>query len=105
MATNAEQKSSTDSVPAGAALLGLDGEGARHYVSNPVHGAVTVYVKEQSGEVRTFDLADTPCHGVGGPDAQARGWWDHIADKRGWAQTAEDILAGDLEAIEAVIEA
>jgi len=92
-------KNGIDSVPADAALLGIDGDGARHYVSNPIHGDVTVYVKEATG-VQTFDLAETPCDGVGGPDVEAAGWYDHVDAKRGWDILADDILTQQLSALD-----
>jgi len=79
-ATNATQKSSTESIPASAGLVGVDGNGDRHYVGNPVtDGTICIYVKSDDG-VATHDLAETPC--IEQPDA-VEAWIQHVARHRG----------------------
>jgi len=99
MATNARQKKRTDSVPASAALIGIDADGARHYCTSPIYETVTIYVKEQSGEIDTWDLEETPYDTVGGPDADQPGWYDHVAAKRGWEMLADEIVARQLQTL------
>lgn len=100
MATNARRsENSIERIPSDAALIGIDTEGARHYVTCPIHDDVTIYVKEQSGDVRTWDLSETPYDRVGGPSVTERGWYDHVADKRGWDVLADEIGAKRLDAI------
>jgi len=70
----------TDTVPAGAALIGIDAEGARHYLGNRItHDGVPVYV-DAGDTVETFDLAETPC--ITQDDA-VEAWLDHVERKRG----------------------
>jgi hypothetical protein len=91
--TNAIQKKSTDTIPAAAALIGIDNDGAKHYVTSPIHDDVTIYVQEADGDVETWQLSETPYDRIGGPNADGRGWFDHVDAKRGW-----DILPGEITA-------
>jgi hypothetical protein len=77
-------------VPAYAVSLGVDGEGATHYLGNRVtNDGLPVYVEAPTGEVDVYDLAETPCWSCDDP---VEAWIDHVADKRGdW----ESVTYGD----------
>lgn len=99
MATNArtaENSTEPQSVPASASLVGIDGDGDRHYVGyTPREGSVVIYVK--GAGVERHDLAETPCSDQ--PDAvrawiahteRHRGDWEHIAYERPAVQRLAD---------------
>ena len=78
--TNSTAERSTDTVPRGAALIGIDAEGARHYLGSRVtNDGVPVYVQDET-DVETFDLTETPCKTQ---DDIVEAWIDHVENKRG----------------------
>lgn len=86
MATNARNaENSIEQIPASAGLVGVDGDGDRHYVGNPVtDGTIRIYVKGDDG-VEAYDLAETPC--IEQDDA-VEAWIQHVARHRGWEHIA-----------------
>ena len=68
-------------IPDRSGLIGIDAEGARHYLGNRVtHDGVPVYVKETDGSIEEWDLTETPCTQC---DDVVEGWIDHVERKRG----------------------
>ena len=79
-------------VPARAVSIGVDGEGATHYLGNRiVHDeALPVFVEESTGEgeVEVYDLAETPCWSA---DDEVEAWIEHVEAKRdGWESETYD---------------
>ncbi|MFW6434869.1 MAG: hypothetical protein ACOCY1_00665 [Halovenus sp.] len=95
------QKSTVESTLDRAALIGVDGEGDRHYVGSPtVHDGHPVFVV--GDDIQTYDLEGTPC--ADQPDAVAA-WIDHVERKRGawetiaYNQSIAELVADALEEI------
>lgn len=84
--TTPPQKSTVESIPETASFVGVDGDGDRHYVANPIT-ADTIEIHVTNGaDVETFDLAETPC--IEQDDA-IEAWIQHTARKRGdWEYVA-----------------
>ena len=76
MSTKSPTQRESIDLPTTTSLLGTDAEGATHYYSSPVDGT-TVYVVEADDDVTEWDLAETPCSGLGD-------WVDHTERVRGW---------------------
>ena len=99
----------TDAVPEGAALIGVDARGATHWLGNPVtHDGIPVFVVDGDGDdqdenVQEWDLTETPCAAVDGDAVDA--WIAHVERKRGtWARVVyneplAETLAGALEGL------
>ncbi len=82
--TNRSTDTETATIPDGAALIGVDAEGAFHWLGNRVtHDGVPVYV-EDDGDVEVWDLTETPCTKA---EDIVEGWISHVERKRGtWAR-------------------
>ena len=78
--TTPSQKSTVESIPETASFVGVDGDGDRHYVENPITaGTIEIHVTD-GATVETYDLAETPC--IKQDDA-VEAWIQHTARKRG----------------------
>ena len=76
-------------VPAGAAAIGVDAEGAIHWLGSRVtNDGLPVFVEESDGEIDVYDLAETPCWDAEDP---VKAWIHHVQDKRGdWESVTYD---------------
>jgi len=88
-------------IPPRAVSLGVDGEGATHYLGNRVtNDGLPVYVEAPTGEVDVYDLAETPCWDA---DDEVQAWIDHVEAKRGaweretYGDSLVEMLADGLE--------
>lgn len=83
--------------PRDASEIGVDGEGATHHLGlRSAHEGLPVFVKETTGAVDVYDLAETPCWSCDDP---VEAWIDHVKAKRGewesetYGDTLVDMLA------------
>jgi len=90
-----------DVIPADASRIGVDADGAPHYLGDPVqHDGIPVYVDAADG-VEEWDLTETPCGAVDGDAVDA--WIDHVERKRGewqrilYGRTLTEMLADAVE--------
>lgn len=73
-------ENSIEQVPASASFVGIDADGDRHYLANPITAeTIEVYVTD-GATVETYDLAETPC---ADQDDTVEAWIQHTARKRG----------------------
>lgn len=100
---SAEQSTGSTTVPDKFSLIGVDGEGATHYLGNRVtHEGVPVYVEKTDGSVVEWDLTETPCAEC---DDIVEGWINHVERKRGtWERLVYGQSLGET-LVEAVEEA
>lgn len=81
-------------IPPRASTLGVDGDGAVHYIGNRVTSSgIPVFVEEADGSVDVFDLSETPC---ADRDDEVAAWIEHVAEKRG----AWDVVTYDRSLVE-----
>lgn len=69
----------TPTIPNGAGLIDIDGDGATHYLGNRVASdGIPVFVEDDDG-IEAFDLTDTPCTKA---EDVVECWIDHVERKR-----------------------
>lgn len=74
-----------DAVPERATCIGIDADGARHYLGNRITSdGIPVFVVDDG--VTTFDLSTTPCADA---DDEIAAWIGHVERKRGEWQRIE----------------
>ena len=100
-ATNPGAKK-TDELRGKASLIGIDGDGDRHYVVTPTVADGHPVLVETDDGVEEFDLEETPC---ADQEDAIDAWIQHVANKRGgWGyiaynQEISELVADALEEV------
>jgi hypothetical protein len=79
MTTNADTTQECIAIPPRATVVGVDGDGATHYLGNRVTAeGIPVYVEHDDGSREMFDLVETPCYDHPDYEDPVEAWIAHV---------------------------